>query len=59
MKRLEGALHSALRREKVAESAVERLKAEIEHISRLVCLVRKSNDFLFSSTVFIVKNFVL
>lgn len=35
MKRLEGALRSALRREKVAESAVERLKAEIEHMSRL------------------------
>lgn len=45
MKRLEGALRSALRREKVAESAVERLKAEIEHMSRLVCLLRKSNDF--------------
>ena len=38
MKSLEATLVGALRREKLAETAVMRLDAEIEQMNRLVCL---------------------
>lgn len=46
MKRLQGMLLGALRREKIAEAAALKLEAEIEHLNRLVCLAMANNSVI-------------
>lgn len=47
VKRLEVMLLGALRREKMAETAVLKLETEIEHTNRLVRLIIASNSIIF------------
>lgn len=36
---MEASLVGALRREKLSETAIQKLKAELEHMNYLVCLI--------------------
>ena len=41
---MEATLAGSLRREKIEETAIQKLEAEIEQINRLVCLILRINS---------------